>query len=448
MKATSTLGFFSVLAVLSAARIPERQSSAGTATVNLAQHNGPPRALGSGFIYGWPDNSISAQTLIPSYLVKDIKFGANRAGGAQIAAPGWAYDGYDGYIGRFNSSLSNYRSTREYGGEFILLPHDLWGAQGGANSETPFPGDNGNWTEMEIFLNQVIKDLKANNMLDGLIIDLWNEPDGSGFWARPWSQYLEYFNRATKIVRAELPRTLISGPSMANSPSLDNTNWQTWMASIAGNDTVPDHYSWHQIGSWEREPDTTVPDFNTLRGTYGLPTRPIDVNEYAWPSEQNPGNAVYYLAQFERHDIRALRANWGSGPGLHNWMANLVYSTNGTYYPNGEWQVYKYYAHMTGNRVATTASSDLLFDVFATTSGNIAKVLAGTRTVQSPYDISISGLSRLGLPRQGTIKVHTYRFDFSGSEGEIDAPVDLGYSTFSYSSDTVRIPSYSMRTCP
>lgn len=106
-----------------------------------------------------------------------------------------------GYTERFQSALSNYRTTRKYGGEFILLPHDLWGADGGEGSTSPFPGDNGNWTEMEAFWSQVISDLKANNMLDSLIIDLWNEPDGSGFWPRTWDQFLEYWNRAFALVR-------------------------------------------------------------------------------------------------------------------------------------------------------------------------------------------------------------------------------------------------------
>jgi hypothetical protein len=226
---------------------------------------------------------------------------------------------------------------------------------------------------------------------------------------------------------------------MAHSPTLKDTHWQTWMASVSGNKTVPDHYSWHQIGSWEGQPDTTVPIFNSLRVTYNLPEKPIEINEYAWPTEQNPANTVYYLAQFERHNARALRANWGGGSALHDYMANLVYkSNNGTYYPNGEWQLYKYYAGMTGTRAATTASSDLLFDVFATVSGNcLAKIIAGTRTVQAAYDIRVSGLSSLGLPTNGTVDVRTYRFDWAGPKGEINAPVDLGRSKKTYSGDTV-----------
>lgn len=59
----------------------------------------------------------------------------------------------------------------------------------------------------------------------------------------------------------------------------------------------------------------------------------------------------------------------------------MIYKTNGTYYPNGEWQLYKYYTGMTGNRVETSASGDLIFDVFANTSENTVKIIAGTRTV-------------------------------------------------------------------
>lgn len=230
---------------------------------------------------------------------------------------------------------------------------------------------------------------------------------------------------------------------MANAPALGNSNWITWLANIAANDTIPDHYSWHQSGVWEREPDLDVPDFNTLKAVNDLPDLPIDVNEYGWPSEQNPANAVFYLAQFERHNLRALRSNWNDGSGLHNWMAGLVWSNNGTYFPNGEWQLYKYYGGMTGTRVVTTASSDEQFDVFGTVTGNAAKIIAGTRTIQSPYEISISGLSSLGLPENGTISVHIYRFDFTGPDGEVDSPVDLGSSNYEYSSDTVSLSKCS-----
>ncbi|KAH7309837.1 glycoside hydrolase superfamily [Stachybotrys elegans] len=413
-----------------------RQTPQGSASVDLTQRTGPAEFLASGFIYGFPDNGVEADTSIPENLVTDIKFRASRAGGAQLPAPGWAVDGYDGYVGRFNSTLSNYRTTRKYGGDFILLPHDLWGADGGLGDGT-YPGDDGDWTMMEEFYAQLTKDLRDNDMLPGLVFDLWNEPDIDIFWSKPWEQYLEYYVRAHEIVRRELPEVVISGPSSAGSPNLSADKWDTWMAAIAENDAIPDIYSWHQIGTWEREPDSTIPDFNALRARHGLPERPIDVNEYAWPDEQNPATSAWYISQLERHNLRGLRANWGSGSDLHDTMGDLIFRTADGYLPNGEWHMYWYYAEMTGDRVATTASSDLLFDAFGIVAGNVAKILAGTRTVQSAYEIKVSGLSALDLPTEGSVRVRTLRFDWEGNESDTGGPTDLGLSDVGYSDDTL-----------
>jgi hypothetical protein len=45
---------------------------------------------------------------------------------------------------RFASALSNYKTVRQHGGQFIFLIHDLWGADGTQNSSAAYPGDNGN----------------------------------------------------------------------------------------------------------------------------------------------------------------------------------------------------------------------------------------------------------------------------------------------------------------
>lgn len=238
-----------------------------------------------------------------------------------------------------------------------------------------------------------------------------------------------------------MPKAVFSGPSMAHAPALSDTKWQTWLSSVSGNSTVPDIYSWHQIGTGSREPDTTVPDFNTLKNKHNLPDLPIDVNEYAAKDEQNPGTSVYYIAQLERHNIRGLRANWGSTTALHDGLADLIVKdANKTYFPNGEWQLYKYYASMEGDRLATTASKDLLFDVFATRSGNGVKIIAGTRNTKGQYNIEVAGLTALKLPQSGSVKIRTLQFDWAGDAGAVGAPKDLGLSDMTYAADKVSFP--------
>lgn len=84
----------------------------------------------------------------------------------------------------------------------------MWGADGSESSSDPFPGDNGDWSSYDSYLAQVITDLKANNMLQGLVIDIWNEPDGTYFWKRSQSQYLEMWGRAFYIFQYVLSNTL------------------------------------------------------------------------------------------------------------------------------------------------------------------------------------------------------------------------------------------------
>ncbi|OAG06199.1 glycoside hydrolase [Paraphaeosphaeria sporulosa] len=423
-----------LVAVKATTAAPPKRQSKGTATIDLNTNIGSANALGAGFIYGFPDNGTEASNAIPDHFMTDIAFRASRAGGAQIPPKGWI-GGLQAYVARFNSTLSNYRTTRKYGGDFILLPHDLWGSDGGAGVNALYPGDNGNWTETETFLTRLVQDLKAHDMLEGLVFDIWNEPDIDSFWARSWDQYLEYYVRATTIIRKLLPTTLISGPSAAHPPSLDDAKWKAWLSAVKKSKSLPDIYSWHQIGSWSREPDRVIPDFTTLLKNQDLPQKPIDINEYAALEEQNPANSAFYLAQLERHNLRGLRANWGSGKKLHDEMGNLVYKGASGYVPNGDWQLYKYYASMKGDRFATTVSKDLLFDVFATKQDRVVKIIAGTRTIKAAYDISIKGLTSLGLSADGNVNVQVYRFDWAGNQAKIGDPVNLGISSYKYSKD-------------
>lgn len=168
----------------------KRQSSSQITTVDLSTNLGTPSHLASGFIYGIPD--IANQ--IPDHFYTDMGFNYARAGGAQVLSPGrgWIFGQYPG---RFASVLSNYRTTRKYGAEFIFLLHDLWGADGTQGSSASYPGDNGNWTDFDNYLTQLISDIRANNMTPGLKMDIWNEPDLTLFWNRPQSQWLAMWDR-------------------------------------------------------------------------------------------------------------------------------------------------------------------------------------------------------------------------------------------------------------
>lgn len=84
---------------------------------------------------------------------------------------------------------------------FIFLIHDLWGADGTQSSSASYPGDDGDWSSWDTYLDNVVADMKSNQMIDGMIIDIWNEPDLNAFWNRDQDQYLQMWGRTYHRLR-------------------------------------------------------------------------------------------------------------------------------------------------------------------------------------------------------------------------------------------------------
>ncbi|CVL07483.1 uncharacterized protein FMAN_14388 [Fusarium mangiferae] len=418
--------------------VVDKRASSGTATVNLAVPQGTPSHLASGFIYGIPDTPNQ----IPDQFYTDMGFRYTRAGGAQIPARGWAF-GKDEFEQRFDSSLSNYKTARKYGARVQLLLADLWGAD--ATIRLAMPGANGDWSSFDEFLDTVLARIDENDMIEGLDLEIWNEPDGPGFWQSSQAQYLEMWGRAFPKIRAAFPDMPIVGPSSAGQPSTSNRWAKRFYQFIKTNGSVPDYYTWHEETSGD-EVTRDVRNLENLIADVGLPRKPFMINEYAVRSEQNPATAAWYISRLERHNVIGLRGHWASGYSLHDYFANLLSKPGATdkcrsnscatstgYWGNGEYNVYKYYnLNMTGSRVQTSGSSDTLFDVYATSNGKSrsAKILCGTRHHASTWSVQIMNLDKAGYPKNGKVKIQKYQFGFGNGKFDRVSVVDLGLQEY------------------
>lgn len=335
---------------------------------------GTPTYRASGFIYGLAEDGTSP----PANFLKEIKVRFLRAGGAQLDYPrgGWVNGNYSR---RWKSVCAYYERARELGATFILLVHDLWGADGVC--EVPrYPGDNGDWSEYEVFLNQVIDDaIKCGMVGPDVHWDIWNEPDIELFWPRSQEQYLELWRRAYRIIRARLPEAVIVGPSAARQPRIGDPWFEAFLDFVGRNAVVPDFMSWHELVS-NSDPCTSAEELRRMLESKGLEVRGFQVNEYGPRGEQGPGISAWYLARLERAQIDGARANWGMYEALYDSMGALVVRTTQGYQPLPSWWVYKRYAEMTGN-VVSLESNNVLIDGVAAVSEEQAKawVLLGSR---------------------------------------------------------------------
>ncbi|MDG4830719.1 RICIN domain-containing protein [Solwaraspora sp. WMMD1047] len=394
-------------------------------TVDFATTSGTPTYRASGWIYGMTENGSGPA----DHFYRDVRFRYMRAGGAQLPGSGWVGGNYDR---RWNSTLAQARRTAALGGEFILLPHDLWGADGAAISR--FPGDNGNWTDYDTFLTRLINDVRAA----GLTVqwDIWNEPNITLFWNRPISQYLELWRRTHQRLRAAFPDQLIVGPSCACVPSTNHTFWNQYLDFVRSTDTVPDIVSWHSLPG---DPVANVAAANATLDQRGIPhPRPYQINEYGATDEQNPADGAWYIARLERARADGLRANWAGGGNLHNDLGNLlVRNPAGQHQPKGEWWAYRYYGSQTGQVVSVTASRS--YDAFATKATGVAKILVGGGRTTGNLTVDLQRLDTTsGIVQNNQVRILTQRIPHNGG-GPVQAPITVANTVAILADDRVAV---------
>ncbi|WP_232838192.1 RICIN domain-containing protein [Streptomyces geranii] len=397
-------------------------------TVDFATTSGAPTYRASGTIYGMTPDATAPQ----DHFYTDIKWNLMRAGGAQLNSGGYATSLAD-YQTRWASTLAQYKRTVALGGTFVLLPHDLWGADG--NTVQGWPGDNGDWTQFDAFLTQLISDVKANNMT--VQWDLWNEPDGSNFWAPSQSRYLEMWARFHARVRAAFPSQLIVGPSISKTPSVSGSWWTTYLAYVKANNVAPDIYSWHDL-SGDPVADAAVAD-STLAAAGLTNTRPYQVNEYGLPGEQNPGGGSWYISRLEHAGIDGLRANWGGGTNLHDYQAALLTKNSvGQYLPLGEWFAYRYYGSQTGSTVKVTPGTNT--DGYATKDNTAknAKILLGSNGNTGTVTVNLTGLGTTSVVESGQVRAVVQRNPYDNGNA-VSGPTTVSDTTLTVSGNAASL---------
>lgn len=306
------------------------------------------------------------------------------------------------YNRRFQQLLGAYKRMRQVGGVTIAKMADLYGADETTNNSFVWPGDNGDWSKWDAFVQQLISDIKANGMTAPYVLQLepWNEPD-INFGGRPQSQFNELWERTVIALRqafgpntnAYLP---ITGPSTAGNPGYNNGWWNDWLSYIqsnGGQSIQPDVYNWHMEGGLPNDP---IPPANALAGyvqPYGLTTGiGTQNNEYGVPAQQNPGWAAWFHARYERLHFNGLRGNWASGAQLLDDLAGLlIHNSDGSYSTTGEYQTYKYYKNMNGAPCNTDSGSSI--DSFAVANTNNVTALVGSQNFQGTWNVNFQNIN-------------------------------------------------------
>ena len=339
------------------------------------------------------------------------------------------------------------------GGSVQSVLSDLYFGRG-MNYPPPseaWPGDDGNWSDWADFVSRTVSAAP-----EGVALDIWNEPDGSTFWARSYQQYLEAWAHGVRAARAVRPNVTIVGPSISHF----STEWMGKFLNDCANLLVlPDVVSWHEWGDAGSEIPANVLATRAIIGSLGQHAAgrcsKVSINEMV-PRQLNfhPGVHVSYFANLERaHVDSACHSCWPEptkgevcsanhfGPGVGDncgqWGAQCkggltldgLLTCDGKEQPRSVWWAYKAYGEVQGQlktvqgddradgvaAVANDGTATLAIGMLASQNATLhlhlqnlpAEMLSSpSRTVSvSIASIENSGVAALAMPRVENRKV-------------------------------------------
>ena len=408
-----------------------------TVTVNLAQTGSAPGHVGSGYLYGLSQDGSGPSD---SWL-QPVSPTLFRGGGARLAGDGWIGDGYaagSGFQARMTSALDQAKrvTAAPYNAAYHLLVSDLYGADTTQPSNTVYPCDNGNCANWTTFIDTVVGDVQAAG-LKNVDLDVWNEPDGTGFWPRGVNstQYFQMWDAAVREIRRLDPSAVIVGASFSQ---YNSSFMQTFLSQAKTDGTLPNVVNWH----FGDDPVNDANQTTSIESSLGISPIPLTVNEYLLGNQQNAGTAAWWLDRFAASGITAAAHAIWSDCCMAGTLDDTIAGTGSLAAPTGQWWVYRAYGSLSGQTVTTSSGNAGIAAVAAADqSTGQANILIGNDSGQTgTTTINVQGLgSDSWLTAAGsTVHATLYRIP---DQTPLSTPIAASDSDVTISNGSISLPA-------
>jgi xylan 1,4-beta-xylosidase len=231
--------------------------------------------------------------------------------------------------------------------------------------EYPHPDSAASWKSPGLVpdkWNYVIKSVAVEHNSNGItpIYDIWNEPNGKGFWPSSQSDFFATFKKGYDQIRASPNGNAakISGPSISK---FDLNFIQHFLDYCLANNLRLDILSWHEFRSNEDIPKV-ADDILLVKSRFinnpkyaALQIKAVQINEIIPESDQfSPGNILAYFGYLEQGGADgACKACWIESNGESNCYNNSLDGLldGDTKQPRAAWWAYRYYNLSLENRL-------------------------------------------------------------------------------------------------
>ncbi len=367
-----------------------------TVTINMATNNGPATRRGSGFLHGM-SGSTPSNSLVSPMGSKFFRMDDNSAGNG---------------VGESGISPALYSRIVGQGAVAMYILGDAWidnvGGYNPTNDRIVTSGTLAAWNAM--VASQVKAAIAAGQTVQW---DIWNEPNGSGFWTGSEAEYQAAWAAAVNTIRGIDAGQIIVGPS---TQGLDWFN--DLFAYANANNVLPNIADYHEFSG----PAALQSDVATVKA-YLAANDPsvtlVDVSEMDNYGETYlPGTNLQYLAAAERAKVNnAAHACWNSD--CFDYSLDGLLGTDGTTV-HANWYAYQAYAAITGTLVGVTPSATVDGvagnDPMAGQAYSVFGRIGGSGDVVFKF-INVSSASYLNASNKVHAKVYTIANDGGAGSG-------------------------------
>jgi hypothetical protein len=303
---------------------------------------------------------------------------------------------------------------------------------------------------------ELVEDSKYRDNVSAFAI--WNEPDAN--WTGSITDdsgnpldFNTFWEDTYQEIRRIDPTAPIQGPSfsrygsgscsaagMTSTQGADCGSIQAFLQFTASTDTVPDVVAWHEL-SGQQPIEGDVADYRSWESSVVGRTLPIAIEEYGEPGEMGiPGDLVGYIAKFERTGVdNAELAFWNE----YGSLGDTLTGTGGA--PNGSYWLYRWYAQMKGEMVATAASdvpATSRFDGAASVTSDRRQVSVIVGGNSGATQVAINGLD--GLRLGSNVNVSLQYVPSYGRQVPVAGPLTISTTVQRPTNGSITVPIPSM----
>lgn len=291
-----------------------------TITADLSNSTGPITYGATGALYGVAEDGVPSDNILNGLKLQTLAAkapnGAQHPNGDALAvAPQWLRNGGD---------------------NVEIYMKDIY---------TGFPYPKVALSDYLAKVRTMVTQVKNDPNASKFVFLPFNEPDYNdpnyGTSSTGVSTLIRDWTTVYRTIKEIMPTARIGGMNYA---SYNSNVYRQWLTSAKANNTLPDVTTWHEL-SGVTQYDGHYSDYRAIEKSLGISPIPIDINEYALPSELAiPGQLMPYIARFENTKVDGALPYWYAA-GDMDFLA--THNNQAT----GAWWLYHWYGLMTGNTV-------------------------------------------------------------------------------------------------